>query len=155
MKYKPRSLEWQLGYYVGEHIVRFFLPTLSIDGWGGKNVIEVSKEETEEYERIQGELRLTKDNDKYLTDEKWNAYIAYRHMLVAKYLPPVLECHVPQVVVENKVEFTKGIESSLWSCDKSYYTCPPDVVIENEELFWLTKILLPLHKENDVKDTDG
>ena len=143
MKDKPRSLEWQLGYYVGEHIVRFFLPTLSIDYMEGKNVIQVSEEETKEYERIHGELRTTRNGDKYLTDEKWDAYIAYRHMLVEKYLPPVLECYVPQVVIENKAEFAKGIESSLWSSDKAYYTCPPDVEMENDDLFWLTKILLP------------
>lgn len=144
MKDKPRSLEWQLGYYVGEHIVRFFLPTLSIDYPEGKNVVQVSEEDTKEYERVQSELRMTKDRDKYLTDDKWDAYIACRKILVQKYLPPVLECHVPQVVVENKAEFARGIESSLWSSDKSYYVCPPDVEMENDELFWLTKILLPL-----------
>lgn len=142
MEDKKRSLEWQLGYYVGEHIVRFFLPTLSIDYMEGKNVIQVSEEETKEYERIQGELRTRKDGGN-VVDEKWHTYIAYRDMLVEKYLPPVLECYVPQVVVENKAEFAKGIEASLWSSDKAYYTCPPDVEMENDELFWLTKILLP------------
>lgn len=152
MKDKPRSLEWQLGYYVGEHIIAHDLPTLSVDGWLSRKVVQVSPEDAEGLERIQKTLRQGKD-DRTIQDENWKAYLAYRDMLEDKYLPQVLECYVPQIVVENKEELINGIEAALWNCDMSHYWCPPDVVIENDEFFWLTRILLPLYKEKDGKGT--
>jgi hypothetical protein len=157
MKDKERSLDWQLGYYVGEYIIYRFLPTLSVDGFQSRNSIQVSEEETKEYEKLNdtwfnvihapgapknkwGDVDYEK-----VGVEEWKIYIEFRDRLKDKFLPKFLECHVPQVHFKNKEEFTKGIEAALWNCDMSHYTCPPDVVIENDEFFWLTKILLPLH----------
>jgi hypothetical protein len=164
---KTSTLEWQLGYYVGEYIVHNFLPDLSIDCYGehGKRTIIVSEEETEEYKRLNKAWNDATDapgaaRDKWgkvdykvVGVKEWSDYIAYRTMLKYKYLPPFLECYVPQIHIDTdkKEEFIKGIECALWNSDMSYYWCPPDTQIENDEHFWLTRILLPLHHDGENK----
>jgi chaperonin cofactor prefoldin len=46
------TMDYQLGYYVGEHIVNRYLPTLSTDILQSRNVIEVSEEDTIENNRL-------------------------------------------------------------------------------------------------------
>ncbi len=141
-----QSLEFQLGCYIGDHIVSKYLPTLSIDSMTNKTV-EVSKEDEIEYNKLNNTWFDTKDetNEK---NENWIKYLSFRKYLTIKYLPPVLECYVNRLTSVNDMKKLKeGIRCSLYNCDCCSYKAEiDDIVIDNEEDQFFTKIILQLDK---------
>jgi hypothetical protein len=145
------SMDYQLGYYVGEHIVSRYLPTLSTDMIQSRNVIEVSEEDSIENNRLDREWYLTtkyqndwngeEDGDK----EKWDLYYQHNKMLEQKYLPQKLECHLGLIKFNNEKEFKEGLRSSLWDCDMCSYNIEiENIKIEYEIEFGFTKITFQL-----------
>ena len=145
------SMDYQLGYYVGEHIVSRYLPTLSTDMIQSRNVIEVSEEDSIENNRLDREWYLTtkyqndwngeEDGDK----EKWDLYYQHNKMLEQKYLPQKLECHLGLIKFNNEKEFKEGLRSSLWDCDMCSYNIEiENIKIEYEMEFGFTKITFQL-----------
>ena len=121
--YPENSLEFQLGLYIGESIIDNYLPCLSIDG-GTNNPIEVSEEDTLEYEKVVDALDTTgaEYDNRRAESQQWKDYIAFREMLYKKYLPDYIECRVNRIsCVNNMQELKRGIEVALWDSDVCSY----------------------------------
>lgn len=110
---KKISLEYQLGYYVGEFIYSNFLPTLSTDLLKSRNVINVSDEDASENTRLESLWSFCSKSNDNNTKKKWKAYHAHNVMLHEKYLPHNLKCHIPKINVEDIEEFKSGLINSL------------------------------------------
>jgi hypothetical protein len=155
-KYEPQSLEWQLGIYIGDYIVEKFLPTLSTRG-STHTIIEVTKEEANEYERLdQDWWNAIHPNGQSISNiengkKEWNHLRAFVKMLEEKYLPKTLECHIPRlssVSDENMTKLKKGIANALWNSDVSCYSCNlDDIEISTEEDDFFTIVRLKLATE--------
>ncbi len=129
-----KSLSEQLGYYIGEYIVHHYLPTLSCgDIPQSNNLIEVSEEEVEEYEklnRIWFKSALVERSNGTLEgdSEEWKALQKFNKIVKEKYIPEKLECPLPILVLDelNVDLFKKGLAFALWDCDMSHYSCDPE-----------------------------
>lgn len=137
------SMDWQLGYYVGENIVHNYLPTLSTDMIHSNKVIQVSEEDYFENKKLNEDWfnsckHVRGDSgDK----EKWNLYFNHNKMLVKKYLPPVLECSFRLIRINDMDKFKEGLYSSLWNCDMcSYDIKEKNIEIKNDMEFGFTYI---------------
>lgn len=144
-KLKKISVEFQLGYYIGEYIVLRYLPTLSIDMLTSRKIISVNSDEFRKYNDLDDawyeKCKLKENND-----GEWKALMDFRKEMKNKYLPKKLECYVNYINVENMSEVKKGIMSSLWNCDMSHYKCGEenDIEIIVDENLLFTKIVLTL-----------
>jgi len=156
MKRKKRiPLNYQLGMYVGEYIVALHLPTLSTDMLLTRNIIEVSSEETAEWNELNskyGPLYISsKDPDKeakedartriFYENRKWY------HKLEEKYLPETIKVPVPRVVPTNMKQFEQGIKDALWDCDRSHYWIEEGFFEQTIDLAWCSYIILTRHIE--------
>ena len=127
---KNVSMDWQLGYYIGENIVDNYLPTLSTDMIYSRKVIQVSEEDTIENKRLDEEwfnscLHVKGDSgDK----EKWEAYFNHNKMLEKKYLPQTLECVFSLIGIRDMKKFKDGLRNSLWNCDMCSYNIDEDKI---------------------------
>jgi hypothetical protein len=145
------SMDYQLGYYVGEHIVNRYLPTLSTDMIQSRNVIKVSEEDEIENKRLDEEwFKTTRHNDDWDGEndgdkEKWKLYLQHNKMLEKKYLPKELVCHLRLLKINDEKEFKEGLRSSLWDCDMCSYNIEiENIKIENEMEFGYTIITFQL-----------
>lgn len=140
---KSLTLEFQLGYFVGELISINQLPTLSTDHLQSRYVIEVSDEDTKENKRLEDEWFFSNEDEK---DGKWDLYHQHNKMLEKKYLPNPYSCHFTTLNVENIEEFKKGLINSLWNCDMcSYSLKPEDIKIYDDDdvRFTIIEFILP------------
>jgi len=133
------TLAYQLGFYVGEEIVRKYLPTLSCDSITTNTIIQVKISEADELRRLNNvwfnKYHSIKGNDVdrgAASEGEWKELMAYQDMLEAKYLPKTVECHFSLLNISEKdmIDFKKGINHSLWDCDCSRYSSD----IENIEV---------------------
>jgi len=145
------TVDYELGYFVGEHIVNRYLPTLSTDILQSNIVIKVSEEDSVENNRLDKEWYSTtryqknydgeNDGDK----EKWKLYLQHNKMLEKKYLPNSLECTLRLIKFNDEKEFKEGLRSSLWDCDMCSYNIEiENIKIENEMEFGYTIISFQL-----------
>ncbi len=151
MKTKRLSLNYQLGMYVGEYLVALHLPTLSTDMLLTRTIIDVSPEETAEWNKLDKQLEPymwgNKRNDEegykklFYENRKWY------HVLEEKYLPETIKVPVPRVVPTNMKHFTKGIEDVLWDCDRSHYKIKEGFFEQTINLAWCSYIILTRHIE--------
>jgi hypothetical protein len=127
------TVDRELGYYVGEHIVNRYLPTLSTDMLHSRRVIEVSEEDKIENERLNTEwFSTTKhmpnwDGENESDKTKWDLYFQHNKMLEKKYLPNPLDCHLGLIKFNDEKEFKEGLQTSLWDCDM----CSYNIDVEN------------------------
>jgi hypothetical protein len=145
------TVDYHLGYFVGEHIVNRYLPTLSTDMLQSWNVIKVSEEDTIENRRLDKEwYSTTKYQDKYDGENdgdktKWELYHQHNKMLEQKYLPKKLDCHLRLLKINDEKEFKEGLRSSLWDCDMcSYNIDVENIKIENDMVNGFTIITFQL-----------
>jgi chaperonin cofactor prefoldin len=145
------TMDYQLGYYVGEHIVSRYLPTLTTDMLQTRNVIEVSEEDSIENNRLDREwYSTTKYQDNWSGEEdgskeKWDLYHQHNKMLEKKYLPNPLECVLQLIKFNDETEFKKGLRFSLWDCDMCSYNIEPEnIKIEYDMEMGFTKISFQL-----------
>ncbi len=145
------TVDYHLGYFVGEHIVNRYLPTLSTDMIQSNRVIKVSEEDSIENRRLDKEwYSTTKYQDKYDGENdgdknKWELYFQHNKMLEQKYLPQKLECHLGLIKFNNEKEFKEGLHSSLWDCDMCSYNIEPEnIKIENDMVNGFTIITFQL-----------
>jgi hypothetical protein len=137
------ELNYQLGLYVGEHIVMKYLPTLSIDGLKSNVVIDVTPEEAAEHERLNQEWF-----SHYMADDcqqRFKLLRDYADSLVIKYLKPELKVMVPKVYPLNMEKFKKGVEQSIWDCDMSHYVLAEDFFEQTIDGAWCSYIKLKLN----------
>ena len=125
--------EYQLGLYVGEELVRRYLPTLDIDMVQTRNLIKVLPEEKEEHERLNGIWYKSYNTEGVDSSGPWNELRENRKKLEDKYLPQELICRIDPINVTDEKEFKNGIANSLWHSDLCHYKCSSFDDIE----FWL------------------
>ena len=145
-------LNYQLGMMVGEYIVALHLPTLSTDMLKSRTIIQVSEEETAEWETLEKKeepfyfiSRSEEQEEEYLKvfyeNRKWY------HKLEEKYLPETIKVPVPRVAPTNMEQFAKGIEDVLWDCDRSHYKIKEGFFEQTEDIAWCSYIILTRHIE--------
>jgi hypothetical protein len=142
---KDMTMEYQIGYYVGEQIVRKDLPCLDVDMIHTSRVINVTPEEFTEAKRL-NDVWYSNHTDEPRGDKdpNWVALRAYHKELEDKYLPKVLVCHVDPINVVDMEEFKKGVRTSLWDCDMCHYNIREnsDIDVAYDEDYYFTIITL-------------
>jgi hypothetical protein len=120
---KNVSMDYQLGFYIGENIVDNYLPTLSTDIIHSRKIIQVSEEDEIENNRLDDEWfnSCTHERGNSGDKEKWDAYFNHNKMLEKKYLPQTLECVFSLLRIDDMKKFKEGLRSSLWNCDMCSY----------------------------------
>lgn len=148
------SMDWQLGFYIGEHIVHNYLPTLSTDMIHSRNLIQVSEEDSVENKRLSDEwFTTTKYQPNWSGEEdgskdKWDLYFRHNKMLEKKYLPPVLECMIGLIRIDNMEKFKDGLIDSLWNCDMCSYNLDEEkIIIKQDMLNGFTEIKFELDEK--------
>jgi hypothetical protein len=123
MYLKNVSMDYQLGFYIGENIVDNYLPTLSTDMIHSRKVIKVSEKDEIENNRLDDEWfnSCTHERGNSGDKEKWDAYFNHNKMLEKKYLPQTLECVFSLLRIDDMKKFKEGLRSSLWNCDMCSY----------------------------------
>ena len=127
------SVAFHLGLYVGEYIIKKYLPTLSVDYVKTNNNISVTCSEGDEYRRLENLwfVKCKDKVDKKETDIFFKNSRDYWHKLIEKYIPSELKCFIPNFNLElNETElldFKEGISSSLWDSDCCHY----DILVTN------------------------
>jgi len=143
----PKSLEYQLGFMIGDQIVDRYLITLSNERHT-RNVIEISNEEQTEYDRLHNIWSDAYDRSKDNSKEEWKIYRDFAHSLQKKYLPAKLECFVGKIESVNNLEEVKeGIRHALWDSDSCCYdTTVIDIEDDIEDDLRSSKVTIYLEK---------
>jgi hypothetical protein len=140
---KNVSMDYQLGFYIGENIVDNYLPTLSTDMIHSRKVIKVSEKDEIENNRLDDEWfnSCTHERGNSGDKEKWEAYFNHNKMLENKYLPQTLECVFSLLRIDDMKKFKEGLRSSLWNCDMCSYNIDEEKIeIYNDLEFGFTHI---------------
>jgi hypothetical protein len=141
-----KDLNYQLGQYVGEHITRKYLPTLSTDMLKTYTEIQVSEEDTERHRLVDEALTKTykwrggDDNSK----QAFEVYKALNDELAKKYLPEKLDCLIPKIYPTDMDIFKEGLMDQLWNTDLSHYWPEDDFYREGHKEGWADHIILTL-----------
>lgn len=146
--------EFQLGGYVGKHIVNRYLPTLSTDGIQSGKTIKVSEEDFAENKKLGEEWFSTgsygEKNNRNVKEnkEKWKLYYEHNKMLSKKYLPNPLICHIDVLNIRDVDEFKKGLIQTLWNSDICSYNLEGgNIKIYNDKEYYFTIIEFQLDEE--------
>lgn len=127
---EPRinTLEYNLGYYIGEYIFYRYLPTISIDMIHSGKVIKVSDEETDYFIALEDIWWKEHDLD---NGKSWNDLQSYRRKMESKYLPKEFTARLNALNLTDEKEFRTGLVNSLWNCDICHYSLKQeDITIE-------------------------
>lgn len=138
---KTLTSQSQLGWFVGETIVYNNLPTLSTSIMGGRNVINVSEEDTLENKSLEEQWFKNRTNDD--GKKNWDMFHQHNKMLEKKYLPNPLKCLVPLLNIEDMDDFKKGLRSSLYHSDICSYNID-NINIYDDKDYYFTIIELKL-----------
>ncbi len=127
METEERSASYYLGYYIGEHILSRYLPTLSTDDLQSPNVVKVTEQEEEHCKKLNDEwfesYELGKGKDTLEAKRRFKNLLDYQNTLASKYLKETLEIPIPDIELSNieSKDFIQGIKDNLWDCDLSWY----------------------------------
>lgn len=129
-----KSLNYDLGFFVGEYIINKFLPTLSISMIRTNITIPCTIGEADEYNRLNDlwyeEYQKNKDDNL----ESWVKLREFYTKLQTKYLPHELKCYVYKINPSNMKKFKLGIIDSLWGSDAcSYSLSPEDIEVDYDD----------------------
>ena len=138
-----KDLNYQLGQYVGEHITRKYLPTLSTDALKTYTEIQVSEEDAERH-RIVDEALWKTDPRSTDSQKKFKAFKTLNNELAKKYLPEKLNCLVPKIYPTDMDTFKEGLKDQLWDTDLSHYFPEDDFYREGHKEGWADHIILTL-----------
>ena len=141
-----KDLNYQLGLYVGEHITRKYLPTLSTDMLKTYTEIQVSEEDAERHRIVDEALMKTYKWSGGTGDSKkeFEAFKALNNELAKKYLPEKLDCLVPKIYPTDMDAFKEGLKDQLWDTDLSHYFPEDDFYREGHKEGWADHIILTL-----------
>ena len=143
VRIKSMSLEYQLGFYVGEEIARNWLPTLAVDGIHSSKVISVTLEEHQKHLELQEKwYKLVQNKSDH--SKEWLELQEHHKLLECKYLPKILKCYISPVNVNDEIEFKKGIAKGIYDSDLSHYDCtyPEDIEFCLDEKAYFTIVTL-------------
>ena len=141
-----KDLNYQLGMYVGEHITRKYLPTLSTDALKTYNEIQVSEEDAQRH-KLADEALMKTYNHKWRTGDskkEFEVFKALNNELAKKYLPEKLDCLVPKIYPTDMDTFKEGLKDQLWDTDLSHYFPEDDFYREGHKEGWADHIILTL-----------
>lgn len=151
-KRKSLTLAYQLGYYIGEEIVRRYLPTLSCEEIKTNKVIQVKISEADERRRLDNawyskfsSIKGSNLERSNATKKEWESLRAYSKMLEDKYLPSTIECSFQLLNLTRRdiFDFKKGVGASLWDCDCSHYSSKvKDISVKTDKDGYFTTIKL-------------
>jgi hypothetical protein len=143
-KVKSTTMEYQIGWYVGQLIFDKYLPCLDVDMIHTNQVIYVTPEESAEAKRLNDIWYENCNSDIKAEDDPWMTLRAYHKELENKYLPKELKCHVDPINVIDIEEFKKGLRTSLWNCDICHYNIREnsDIDVAYDEDYYFTVITL-------------
>lgn len=133
-----KTVEYQLGEYVGEYIYSKYLPTISTDMLLTRNVITVTEEDTNVHNVLNEKWYKSK------TKEDWDLLQDNYKILKEKYLPKELFCHIPKLDVDNMEELLNGLIDNLWDCDICHYSLNKEDIEINNSKRWDTEIKFKL-----------
>lgn len=124
--HRSLTMDWMLGHFIGEEICRTTLPRLSTDALGRFSLgIKVSKEDTEEYNRLQQLFHDNyKSNDYDSAKDEWIAYRTFAKTIEKKYLPNPFIARLGLFNVDaitNMKQFKNGFIEALWNDDFCHY----------------------------------
>jgi hypothetical protein len=144
-KPESKSVEYQLGFMIGDYIVAEYLPTIDIY-CQTNHTIYVSEEDKLEYERLNDLWYKNYNHNKDEAKDDWFNLRTFAMSLEKKYLPHILECRIYPIDVKNITDLKQGIRDSLWDCDKCCYKIKTDddIIIENEYGFSFIKLNLDM-----------
>lgn len=148
---EPKSVEYQLGFMIGDYIVAEHLPTIDVY-CQTIHTINVSEEDRLEYERLD-KLWYKNYNDgknKNEAKEDWFNLRTFAMSLEKKYLPHILECRVYPIDVKNIIDLKQGIRDSLWDCDRCCYKIETDDDIVIENIYGFSYIKLNLDMDDKI-----
>lgn len=144
------SLSYQLGTYIGEYVVRQYLPTLSCEAGYTNNVIKVSDEDSENLKKAEDKwfISYRKDPTSPIADSNWKVYRKLAHELQKKYLPAKLVCNISTLHnVESTKDLKEGIRDALWDCDVCCYKIEKDSDINiTMDKFGAQQLILTLNE---------
>lgn len=152
------TVEYHLGCYVGEDIVRKTLPTLSCFSIQTNNIIQVTEEEHNKIKELSNIwfTEVSKYSDKYtrenkVAQEEWKNYREYSIALDEKYYPKTIHHQMPPMNIPNMEEFKKGIIHTLWDCDCcSYSLKEEDIVVQTNHDYSMTQISFILNIDKRI-----
>lgn len=160
-----KSLQYNLGFLIGEYIISQYLPVLDICHFSTNNVIKTTEEEKAEstrlddiwYHKLEEDKRCKVTN---LAKKEWIDVRKYNVYLTNKYLPKTLECCIPIVInLDNDLtKIKKGIRTSLWDSDVCEYNINLDKIrIEEckEAFFREDMIMVYLELDSKFDDNDN
>jgi hypothetical protein len=112
------NINSDLGEYVGEYIVRNYLPKLSVFGFTrNSNTVDVDDDDMIEYKRYERNMWVNGT----INSEKHKEYVEFFHQLERKYLPNVVKCMVRIAHYTNLNAFLEGVSYAIWDSDVSSY----------------------------------
>lgn len=125
------SVDYQLGQFVGLHIIHKYLPTLPVDIIKSNIVVDMSEADILEYQSLLHDYYATVDENYRVgnretisPDEKsdrWEKYISFSKAMSKKYLPNILECRISPLNIKVLKDFKDGLISELSDCDMCSY----------------------------------
>ncbi|MCK9416839.1 hypothetical protein M0Q97_09305 [Candidatus Dojkabacteria bacterium] len=153
-KLESKSIEYQLGYMIGEYIVAAYLPTIDVY-CHTSHTICVSEEDRLEYERLDNLWYENYNHGKNKNEAKedWFNLRTFAMSLEKKYLPHILECRIYPIDVKNIIDLKQGIRDSLWDCDNCCYKIKTDddIIIEKyEPPFYFSVVKLNLNMDYEI-----
>lgn len=117
------TINHQLGYMVGNHLVHFYLPTLSTDmiQMNEHQIIQVPEDVAKVWAEKDAQwyaiARTDEGNKLFYENRDW-----YKENIEKVYLKPELKIFIRDLeIIGDKEEFLRGVNLSLWNCDASHY----------------------------------
>lgn len=161
-KLDRKSLQYNLGFLIGEYIISQYLPVIDICHFSTNNVIKVTEEEMSEHQKLSdiwySRYHIDKNNNR-INQEDWANLRKFDVYLTNKYLPKTLECCIPIVIdLDNDLtEIKEGIRTSLWDSDVCEYNINLDKIrIEECKGNFFRKDMIMVYLELDSKfDENG
>jgi hypothetical protein len=135
-------LNQQIGEFVGESLVRRYVPCLSIDQLQTNTVVKVDYDDELVYRQYEKEMWV---NGK-LDSDKFKRCRNFNKVLEKRYLPAAIKCYLPPYHITDVEYFMKGVYFGIWDSDISPYNVDVNELPIVEDKLTMT-INLYLHLE--------
>jgi hypothetical protein len=141
---KAMTMEYQIGWFVGDEIARRHLPSLDVDMIQTSRVIKVDLAEKARCQKLYDAWWTKREHEKEESSTEWEALRAYHEMLEDKHLPKTLDCHIQAINYQDEEQLKLGIVRALWASDICHYSCsePSDVEVKLDDEGYFTIVTL-------------
>lgn len=141
---KAMTMEYQIGWFIGDEIARRYMPSLDVDMIQTSRVIKVDPAEKARCQKLHDAWWAKREHEKEESSAEWQALRAYHQMLEDKYLPKTLDCHIQAINYQDEEQLKLGIVRALWASDICSYNCsePSDVEVKLDDEGYFTIVTL-------------